>query len=189
MRVPRQFIIEGVDRMGKSTLIEGLLQELGYHLVVHYDKPKRLTAYNFYEAFEGGSLLAYQNALYYNMFCIINSGARVIFDRGHLGEVVYAPMYRSYDGEYVFDCEHGADTGDTRLVLLTTSDFSFIKDDGLSLDFSKKEEEQAAFVKAFDRSSIKDKVQVDVSNGRGGYKKPDEILAEVLKTSVLPSQK
>jgi hypothetical protein len=67
------------------------------------------------------------------------------------------------------------------LVLLITSDFGFIQDDGKSFDFNKKEEEQARFIKAFNESTIKDKVLVDVSNGNGSYKSPDQILAEVLR--------
>jgi thymidylate kinase len=177
---PKQFLIEGVDRMGKSTLIQGLLDKLGYHLVVHYDKPKKLQVY--LEEDEQLALYCYQHALYTDMFDLIAADHHLIFDRAHLGEMVYAPMYRKYSGEYVLDMEreHAKNTTNARLVLLTTSDFSFIKDDGQSFDFSKKEAEQEKFVAAFARSQIKDKVFVDVSNKRGGYKSPAEILNEVL---------
>lgn len=179
MRTPKQFIIEGVDRMGKSTLIDGLLQELGYHLVVHYEKPKKLDAFAHHE----NSLLSYQMAAYQQMFRLIDAHRhnRVILDRAHLGELVYGPLYRKYDASYVLEMEQQIPTHDCRLVLLTTSDFSFIQDDGLSLDFSKKELEQDLFKQAFASSSIEDKVLVDVSNGRGGYKTPEQILAEVLR--------
>ena len=177
MRNPRQFFIEGVDRMGKSTVIDGILNELGYYLVVHSSKPKRLRCY------EAGPqpLFEYQHSAYHNLFDMVSSDVKVIFDRAHLGEMVYAPLYRGYDGSYVLEMEAAANTRNSRLVLLTTSDFSFVKDDGLSLDFSKKEEEQAVFVEAFNASTIKDKVLVDVSNGNGGYKTADQILCEVLK--------
>ena len=174
---PRQFIIEGVDRMGKSTLIQGIQEELGYHLVVHYEKPKKLQAYAESET----PLLQYQMALYRGMFDLIDADHQIIFDRGHLGEMVYAPIYRKYNGDYVLDGERWANTRNTRLVLLTTSDFSFIQDDGLSLDFSKKEAEQDLFLKAFAKSNIKDKLVVDVSNGQGGYRSAKSILDEVLK--------
>lgn len=178
MRTPKQFLIEGVDRMGKSTLIEGLLQELGYHLVVHYEKPKKLKAYS---DLPHKGLFRYQWETYNEMFRMIDVGTKLILDRAHLGEAVYAPMYRKYDGDYVFSMEKLVATHGARLVLLTTSDFSFIKDDGLSLDFSKKEIEQAKFIDAFSRSTIEDKVLVDVANGKGGYRDPKEILAAVLK--------
>lgn len=175
---PDQFIIEGVDRLGKSTLIKGLLNTLGYHLVVHYDKPKLL---DYYKEMYGEPLKTYQVQLYNQMFKMIDRGDRVIFDRGHLGELVYAPLYRKYNTDYVLEFEKDADTSKTRLVLLTTSDFSFIKDDGLSIDFSKKEQEQDLFMHAFRRSQIEDKIVVDVCNGKGGYKSNAQILAEVLK--------
>jgi hypothetical protein len=90
-------------------------------------------------------------------------------------------MYRKYSGDYVYDLEKWTNTSKARLILLTTSDFSFIQDDGLSLDFSKKEEEQAKFLAAFKRSNIEDKVLIDISNGQGGYRSAESILAEVLK--------
>lgn len=174
---PRQFLIEGVDRMGKSTLIRGLLEELGYHLVVHYDKPKILAAY----AHLPDPLFRYQWELYNEMFRLVAAKIKVIFDRAHLGEMVYAPMYRKYNTEYIQSMESYTDTSSARLVLLYTSDFSFIQDDGQSIDFSKKEQEQALFMAAFETSTIADKVLVDVSNGKGGYKSAGAILNEVLK--------
>lgn len=186
MRQPKQFLIEGIDRLGKTTLIEELQQRLGYHLVVHYERPRKL---HYYEEISricskfgsGPPLEMYQRDVYKNMFRIIDSGTKVIFDRAHLGEMVYAPMYRKYDGSYVLDFEKDVKTLNARLVLLTTSDFSFLKDDGLSIDFSKKEEEQGLFIDAFYRSGIEDKVVVDVSNGNGGYRPLGEILTAVLR--------
>lgn len=178
MGQPSQFLIEGIDRMGKSTLIQGLLDTLGYHLVVHYEKPKKL---KFYEQLCNRPLMKYQFDLYAQMFDLIREGQRIIFDRAHLGERVYAPMYRGYDPTFLDTMERWNDTSSARLVLLTTSDFSFIEDDGKSIDFSKKEVEQESFIKAFNRSSFEDKVLVDVCNGKGGYKTPEAILAEVLK--------
>lgn len=65
----------------------------------------------------------------------------------------------------------------TQLILLTTSDWSFIKDDGESFDFSKKEEEQNDFIAAFNKSILPKKI-IDVSTN-GTYKKIDDILTEI----------
>lgn len=176
--VPQQFIIEGVDRLGKSTVIEGLLQELGYYLVVHYEKPKHLKAYGEDKA-RAGEL--YMRQLYRGMFDLIEGRHRVIFDRGHLGEVVYGPIYRKYNADYVYSEEGITDTTNTRLILLTTTDWSFVEDDGLSLDFSKKEVEQAGFVEAFERSNIVDKLIIDVASPNGGRKTKEQVLSEVLR--------
>jgi hypothetical protein len=188
MRQPTKFLIDGVDRLGKSTLIHNILNELGYHLVVHFDKPQLLLAYRpaFHDLSKSknDSLRDYQFECNDNMFKIVHGGSKCIFDRTHLGEPVYAKRYRNYDGNYVFDIEKSYDTSESRLVLLTTSDFSFQEDDGESHDWSQRVQEQQDFIKAFCKSSIKDKIIIDVHNGSGGFKKPNEILAEALKCSV-----
>ena len=170
--------------MGKSTLIKGLQDRLGYHLVVHYEKPKLLECY---EENSDWPLKAYQEASFDNMFRMLSGTMDVICDRAHLGEFVYSPMYRNYDGSYVFEQEKGFVSygskfhEQTTLVLLTTDNFDFITDDGMSFDFSKKEIEQNQFIKAFERSIIKRKLIINVHNGHGGYKTPATILDEVLR--------
>lgn len=171
-------IIEGVDRLGKGTLIAGLKNALGYFNVIHYQKPEKLECYN-------NNLKYYQHESFHQMFNMLDVG-RLILDRAHLGEAVYSHRYRDYDGDYVFQMElDGTNDGlifasNTLLVLLTTSDFSFIQDDGLSHDFTKKEEEQEDFKRAFEKSSIKNKLLIDISNGNGGYKPASEILSLVI---------
>ena len=181
---PSQFIIEGVDRLGKTTLVKNLLNTLGYHLVIHYSKPEKLDFYS--TKFDSSVLMrspeeCYQRECNANMFKIIESKANIIFDRGNLGEIVYAQAYRQYSGDYVHELERNTDTDHVRLVLLTTSNFDVCVDDGLSHNFDNKELEQARFKKAFDNSSIRDKILIDVHDGSGNFKKPEEILKEVLK--------
>lgn len=189
----KDIIIDGVDRLGKDSLIDGILNQLGFFQEVHYQKPKRL---NYYfnreyarnsEVAEIETLRHYQLESFVHMFRMMSLPGRHIMNRTHLGEYVYAPRYRKYGGDYVFDLErqftndHNSKFADTTLlVLLTTSDFSFIQDDGLSFDFNKKEEEQEDFKKAFTKSTIKNKIMVDVANGLGGYRNRDLILEEVL---------
>ena len=176
------FIIEGIDRLGKDTLIKNIQNELGYHFVIHYSKPEKLKYYN-------DSLQEYQLASFENGFALIeNCGVGIylnplIFNRFHLGECVYAPLYRGYDGKYVFQLEENFEAWawtHAKLILLTTSDFSIITDDGESFDFSKKEDEQEMFKAAFETSILPNKVMIDVSNGKGGFKTPQEILQEAL---------
>lgn len=181
---PKQFIIEGIDRLGKTTLINNLLDELGYHLVVHYDKPRKLSFYE--KGFEHNVLFSdplkvYQKAANEQMFKMCQAGVKLICDRGHLGECVYSPLYRNYTGNYVFEVEKQHDTSSTRLVLLTTSDFSICVDDGESFNFDNKEHEQKLFIDAFEQSSIKDKMIVDVAAGDGKFKDPRHILNQVLR--------
>lgn len=189
------FIIEGVDRLGKGTLINGLLQNLGHHTVIHYDKPKKLKYFDETGGWTGklgelGDLGRYQYLSFVHGFDLLRNSSNIIFDRFHLGETVYGPRYRGYSGDYVFDLEDGFTKSmdawtkgyakRVRMILLTTSDFSFIEDDGDSFDFNAKEAEQEDFIAAFERSSMPVKVLIDVSNGKGGFKTADEILQEAL---------
>lgn len=195
------FGIEGLDRLGKSTLIEGIRQKLGYYEVIHFSKPQKLEAYKGSKTvyFRGDGVIPhqvppehaqafhYQRAGFLNSMLLAKSGARIIFDRWHIGEAVYAPMYRGYDGDYVFEQELStglADTDNVRLILLT-EDFDIAKhfvDDGESLGpIEKREEEQQRFIAAFHRSNIRDKRIISVTDpGLGGFKPKDRILSEAL---------
>ena len=183
------FVIEGIDRLGKSTLINNIEQAKGHALKFHYEKPKKLDIYDSdlreyqRKSFINGFKLLFNNNL---LHVPIVQNPLVIFDRFHLGECVYSPMYRKYDGDYVFDLEQHFNLKNegyprTKLILLTTSDFSFIEDDGESFDFSKKEDEQNEFIRAFKKSTFKNKVMIDISNGAGGFKDQYEILELALK--------
>jgi hypothetical protein len=176
------YIIEGIDRLGKDTLIKNIQNKLGFHFVLHYSKPEHLSFY-------GDSLQKYQEDSFTRGFALIDNvtagfeRSPLIFNRFHLGENVYAPLYRGYDGSYVFNLEDSFDVHtckNVKLILLTTSDFSIVKDDGLGFDFSKKEEEQMLFMKAFDKSIFPNKAIIDVSDGQGGFKDTLDILEEAI---------
>ena len=174
-----KILIDGIDRTGKSSLIEAIMQHYGYFLKIHYSKPSQLQCYD-------NSLETYQKSLFGNMFNMLKTkDLKLVFDRSHLGETIYAPLYRKYSGDYVFDMENELRNdipytidSDVMLVLLYTTDFSILKDDGLSFDFNRKEEEQAIFLEAFNKSTLP-KIKVDVSDGNGGYKSRSAILSEI----------
>lgn len=186
-----KYLIDGIDRLGKSTLIENILQHEGYHLVIHYDKPKVLQTYKMYnidgklaDLPDNAARKIYQEECNKSMFSLLSSKASIIFDRTHLGELVYAPLYRGYSGEYVLTDEagfvfHHPQAEDVKLILLTTSNLNITVDDGQSFDYTRRGEEQELFKSAFNRS-ILPKIMVDVHNGHGGYKSSYDILKEVL---------
>ncbi len=218
----KKYMIDGIDRLGKSSLIKRLQEEFGYHLVIHGDKPKVLprdleTArvlkssskymldnqgmYNHKPedraqmklhldlSDENLARYIYQEIANMTMFNILSTSAPLIFDRTHLGEMVYAPLYRKYPGEYVFDIEkrfikdNYKAAFNTRLILLTTSDTSILEDDGLSFDFSKKDDEQKMFIEAFKKSELP-KIMVDVYDPiHHTYKSYEDIFQEVLRKS------
>jgi hypothetical protein len=197
----RSLVIEGCDRLGKGTLIDGLKQELDYFNVIHYQKPELLNCYvkeaqqklnSLFQASDPDirslALKIYQEQSFSDMFEMLSHPeVKFIMDRSHIGEAVYAHRYRNYSGEYVFDLEQNFRTHDndcfsnsTLLVLLTTTSFEFIKDDGLSFDFSKKEDEQMDFIKSFERSIIKNKLMIDVHDGEGNFVPAEKILEAVI---------
>lgn len=186
MIYPTKFMIDGIDRLGKSTLIENIQQALGYHLVIHYDKPKELDFY--VELFGKRQILrSYQVDANKSMFSLLRTEVPIIFDRTHLGELVYAPLYRNYSGNYVYQMELElledrpyTQHDDIRLILLTSSNTDMLKDDGLSFDPTKKNEEQNLFIEAFNKSNLTNKVIIDVHNGNGGYRPYLDILKEAL---------
>ena len=176
------FIIEGVDRLGKDTLIENLQIKLGPHIVQHYGKPIVADKFKDHPCPEQKA----QKESFKLGFDLLRTGIPTIMNRFHIGEYIYGPMYRFYNAEYIFELEdkYFTDTchnDRTLLVLLTTSNFDFIVDDGESFDFSKKEQEQRKFIDAVKKSNIGHKVIVDVHNGSGGFKTPEKILNEILE--------
>lgn len=178
--------IEGIDRLGKSTLIRGIRNKLGYYEVVHFQKPEKLEIYTHSKDWQSPEYI-YQSESFRNSMLLARSGARIIFDRWHLGEAVYSNIYRGYDGNYVFDIEQRMDMDQahsTRLILLI-EDFNVSRhfvDDGDSFDINKRVQEQDLFVRAFDKSMIKDKRIICVTDqGLGGFRLASDILQEALE--------
>ena len=184
--------IEGLDRLGKSALIEGIRQRQGYYEVIHFGKPQKLNAYIGALSPFGMIIPAtrypdyvYQRESFINSMLMAKSGARIIFDRWHLGEAVYSPMYRAYSGDYVFALEKALnlqDVGEIRLILLTENfDISrHFESDGNSFDDKKRREEQALFIEAFNKSVIRDKKIICVTAADGSFRPKEEILDEAL---------
>lgn len=189
-----KYLIEGLDRLGKDTLIDGILNTRGYHQVLHFSKPRELACYEpcptgmTAAEMKSASLQEYQSRSFRTMFGLLRDAvySPIICNRAHLGENVYAPLYRGYSGSYVFEMERSflRDVHNVRLILLT-EDFEIAKhfvDDGDSLGaIENRQREQELFIAAFERSSINDKRIISVTDpGLGGFKPRDWILQEAL---------
>jgi hypothetical protein len=133
-------IVEGPDRTGKDTLIQGLVTSgiLQSPDVIHCGSPKEPTKEYYY--------LYYKN-LYHDL-ALLNHD--VIMNRSAVGEYVYGPMYRN--NEYKLDeiVDH-TDYFDTQYFLFTLIDDpnTLIKrEDGKSFGSSieQKTEEVSRFV-------------------------------------------
>lgn len=170
-----------VDAMGKSTQIQLIENELerrhkAVH-IVHYSNIK-FTKDN--KEIENASALRYREM--FNLMKKTDDTNVIIFDRAHLGETVYSPLYRGYTGDFVFQFEKDFIEGEhpeTKLILFTDTVENVIardkaRGDGLSftLDPEKKADELKAFDMAFENSWL-DKKRISL-NGRT----PEEIYEQ-----------
>jgi thymidylate kinase len=184
----QNIIIEGLDRLGKSTLVSGIEERLGCFTKLHFGKPLILEHYKLAVG-EPYAKEAYQRESFEQMFRVLDSEARMILDRGHLGEAVYSKRYRGYNGDYVFDLEnvkHVNALTNTLLVLLVNHDKELerkLVDDGQSFDWQKRDEEQQDFIAAFNRSRIQHKLMVSVG-AHGEFADKDWIADSVVKSYI-----
>ena len=173
-----KLLIEGIDRLGKSTLVEKIQEKLGFHISYHCSKPKKLKRYT--GSAIGCPLKTYQRATFIQMFKILEADVNVIFDRAHLGEVVYSPGLRGYDGGYVYELEKKYNTDGVRLVLLYADvDFEVEDDKDSAQSWSLRPHEQEEFKRAFNMSKIKDKRMIKVNNGKN-FRPLNDIIKEVI---------
>lgn len=158
-------MMEGPDNVGKSTQIKMLLKYL-------IDKPTYVIHFSGISGITSNESRKYSELMYDDMFNIIkeanNNDRNLIFDRSHIGEFVYSPLYRNYSGEYIFDIEKKYLDIIKNVYLFTFIDnpVNLLKrEDGNSftIDVHKKEQEIDLFKEAYRKTNIKHKYIVDVS--------------------------
>jgi len=173
-------LIEGTDNVGKTTqanLIIERMKDYGVFHKVHYSalpfKEKELH-------------IDYSASLYKDMFdmmgVLIKSGHNVIFDRSHLGESVYAPLYRGYSGDFIFEIEdeniHNIKNDVYLITLVNDPKLVMSRDDGFSFYTNEQEvqNEVDGFVRAHRKSAIKNKLLINV-----GTMGPDEVSNHIFE--------
>ena len=170
------YIFEGLDRTGKSTQIELLKKKLeregGAVFTVHCDAIKSFSKdepkLNYEEAVKNASKIRYSALLDVCRRYAFDKKIHFIFDRAHLGEAVYSPMYRNYSGDYVFDMELMSPEviEAVRLFVFVDTPENLIKrDDGESFsnDIEKKKKEIELFIEAYKKTHIKNSYLIDIS--------------------------
>lgn len=171
------YIVEAPDRCGKSTQIEILRKKLeregGAVFVVHCEAIKSFSKdepkLNYEEAVKNASKIRYSALLDICRRYALDKKIHFIFDRAHLGEAVYSPMYRNYSGDYVFDMELMLPPEvleAIRLFVFVDTPENLIKrDDGLSFttDIEKKKQEIELFIEAYKKTHIKSAYLIDIS--------------------------
>ena len=190
-------IFEGGDRLGKSTLIKSLFNyfENQNIMIRHFGKPpkKDLTPEEVihfqFECFEQEAhlhnLLDDKNKRKYNYYDDI-----LIWNRSHLGEYVYGPMFRKENSEVIkillvlyekfkLKC---LTNKDIYLITLTASPKFFLsKEDGnsFSKNLKEKSKELELFKEVHKLSLIKNKLLLKVDKN-GQFRDKKEIFNEVL---------
>lgn len=195
-------ILEGGDRLGKSTLIEGLCKHFNYDNVSirHFGKPpKNLNAKEVldfqFEAFRNEMGL-FKHMYVHSLFDKYNYYPEtMIWNRSHLGEYVYSQMFRGGDPkvlkEKLIKYEEGFISHEVYLITLTADPYFFLlKEDGnsFSKNLEDKSRELELFKEAHDFSIIANKkiIKVDQEFNDGEikgiklFRPKQEILNEVI---------
>lgn len=176
-------IFESTDAMGKDTqiaLLERELEKRGKAVhILHYSNI-RLDSNS---QIETASKIRYREM--FNVMKNITDPNVFIFNRAHLGETVYSPLYRNYNGDYVFDYEKeylNQQHPKTFLIVFTDDVDNVIardiaRNDGKSftLDKDKKQKEIELFEQAYEKSSLCKKL-VKLNN-----RTPEQIFNEDIK--------
>lgn len=128
--------VEGPDRAGKDTCIRMLKDEV-------FVDPKTIEIHSSATP-KGNQFCDLWPEIHYTHVLkhAVNmhmDGFTVIFNRSHLGEDVYGPLYRGTDGSFVYDLERRILPLDScYLILLTDSPENLLRrSDGLSLEADK----------------------------------------------------
>jgi thymidylate kinase len=173
-------IIEGGDRLGKSTLIAKLAEHFNFDNVTvrHFGKPPKVFP-------EGVDPLTFQMECFYKEAFLVEQVKQmeedeynyyeniVIWNRAHLGEYVYGQMFRGLDPEQIKNALLNFeerfllyDDLNVSLILLTAEpEFFHKREDGNSLSktIDQKTRELALFDEAFHNSSIDKKLRLKVN--------------------------
>lgn len=105
----------------------------------------------------------------------------LILDRGHISEAVYASMYRSYSGDYIWDLEKCLENKYNiyLIVLIDSVEKAIEREDGLSLSNGNADKisiEISKFAEAYKKSCIQNKIIIDI-NGLS----IEEVFAQIRK--------
>lgn len=163
------YVVMGIDRIGKNTFIQTCLS--GFE-EIHLSKPPKDV-----------DPLIWTKAEYADYFIDLKRSDNKVYNRGHIDEFVYGPIYRKVPTYWlkIYEQEFAPDLDNTCFVLLLSKNFDVMEDDGLSLDYSKRKEEQDLFEKHFDESPFKNKVKIYTID-ENGYRSKEDIRSDFFLT-------
>lgn len=165
------YIFEGMDNCLKDTLIQLFRAILSpqTQILKYNSPPKGIT-----------NVELWQKAHFEDMFDLIktnleNDTRNLILNRAHLGEYVYSPIYRGYEGDWIFDLEKSllqcSDFCKSNIKLFVFYDSNnsnlHFREDGKSFSNNNNEnldKERLKFLQAFEKSMIPNKRIFDLSD-------------------------
>ena len=159
-------IIEGTDRCGKDTLINSLSELHLNSKMVHWSYPQGQT---------NEEKTDYQKKSFNRFmdeFSFLDTSKQhdlLIWNRSHIGECVYGPLYRNSDPEWIYELEKEYLLKENVYLVYLYGDAEFLlkNDDGESFttDINKKKLEAELFENAVDKSLITNKIKIKVNKG------------------------
>ena len=91
-------LIEGVDCAGKTTLINNIIKNSDRDFkIFHFQRPPENMAASQVQEFQKQMFFVHSNYLIHD--------TDIIFDRYHIGELIYGKLYREYDIDYIEELE------------------------------------------------------------------------------------
>ena len=188
-------IICGTDALGKDTQIQKIKDEserrgISAH-ILHYSNIKVFGNDN--KKIREASYKQFRDMFKLINFAASEDSMNLILNRAHLGECVYRPLYRNYNGDFVFEEEKTFIWQDNlkriKLILFTDDVEAIIKRDkerndgqSFSLDPEMKKKELELFDKAFEKS-ILNKKRIELK-GRNA----EQIWNEEVKTFIFDNK-
>lgn len=188
-------IICGTDALGKDTQIQKIKDEserrgISAH-ILHYSNIKVFGNDN--KKIREASYKQFRDMFKLINFAASEDSMNLILNRAHLGECVYSPLYRNYNGDFVFEEEKTFIWQDNlkriKLILFTDDVEAIIKRDkerndgqSFSLDPEMKKKELELFDKAFEKS-ILNKKRIELK-GRDA----EQIWNEEVKTFIFDNK-
>lgn len=187
------YIFEGMDNCLKDTLIQLFRSTLPPQTqILKYNSPPARVS----------NVELWQKAHFEDMFDLLkinlnHSSRNLILNRAHLGEYVYSPIYRGYEGEWIFDLEKSFfdssnfPQSNIKLFVFYDSDNSKLRmrEDGNSFsdnDDGNINTERIRFLNAFQKSLISRKKLFDLSDYISDFKNdPNRIDVELILRSLL----
>lgn len=172
-------VVEGTDNVGKSTFIRNLEKHIGRFTKFHFTSPKN---YNY----RLNPTIAQEKQFIEIFDKTVKTSGTVVWDRSHIGEHVYAPLYRDRnDTSWVMKLEYNYKElfrNSIGVLLVSNPNHLSSNDDGLSYSNlpQSKQREQEYFINALKKTNIPfiiiDVFDIETNN----FRNIDDIVKEFL---------